>query len=324
VRRILWGLAPGLVFALCLYLVPLPLFVATPGPAEDVLPLIDVDGAPTYQPDGRLLFTTVNLPRVNAYDAIWGWWDPVFQVLPERAVIPPGQTDREYEQVSLSQMDESKIAAVVVALDRLTDYPREHGVGALVRAVERGSPADDRLFPGDLITEANGRPVEDVAALSEAILRTGTGGTVTLSVEPVEGEGDARVVRLRPVLDPRQDRPVIGVYLVANFPFEVFIDSGRIGGPSAGLMWTLGLIDLLSPGDLTDGRVLAGTGEIAEDGRVGGIGGIGLKILAARDAGAEAFLLPRANVAEARGVDADIELVPVGTVDEALRYLGGP
>jgi PDZ domain-containing protein len=118
------------------------------------------------------------------------------------------------------------------------------------------------------------------------------------------------------------DEPVIGIVLVDSFPFQISIESGDVGGPSAGLMWAVGLYDLLTPGDLTRGRTIAGTGAIDLEGKVGPIGGIRDKVVAARDAHADVMLVPRADFRELRDVETgDLKLIPVSTFDEALKAL---
>jgi PDZ domain-containing protein len=119
----------------------------------------------------------------------------------------------------------------------------------------------------------------------------------------------------------QDDQPVIGIYPVANFPFDIRIESGSIGGPSAGLMWTLGVTDLLTSGDLTADLAIAGTGTVDLNGNVGPIGGITLKVVAAERANAEAFLVPQPNLAEARTVATDLRLVPVSNVEQAISFL---
>lgn len=316
------ALLPGATLLLCLYAVPVPLFVESPGPAHDVLPRIDIDRVRTYQPRGHLLLTTVNVGRVSLLDAIRAWIDPQADVVPEREIFAPGQTEREFERLARSQMDQSKIAAVAVALERATGYPRRHGRGALVYATQPRMPAHGRLFPGDLIVRAGGETVPGVPALRRVIRRAGVGNTLRLTVRPVEG-GDRRTVRLRPAAGGPDSEPRIGIIPVANFPFPVLISSGRIGGPSAGLMWALGVMDLLEPGDLTGGRRLAGTGALDIEGRVYPIGGIRLKVRAAEEAGADVFLVPTANLGEAEEAAETIELVPVRTIGDAFRYLEG-
>jgi Lon-like protease len=319
VLRRLPVLVPAAALGICLYFVELPLFVEGPGAPHDVIARIDIDGVPTYQPDGRILFTTVNVGRVNVYDAVWAGFDRDWQLVNEDLVVPSGFTDEEYNRVTLSQMDSSKIAAVVSALEGLTDYPLEHGRGALVYATQPGTPAHGRLFPGDVITAVGGETIEDTDELGSVIEAAAVGKTLRLEVEPVEGTGRAETVEVRAI--EHRGRSMIGVYAVENFPFEVTIESGKIGGPSAGLMWALGVTDLLTPGDIGGGRALAGTGGIRLDGRVIPIGGVWLKVLAAERAGADVFFVPRQNLVEARTADADIELVPVATLQDALDYL---
>ena len=321
-RRLLLTLAPTAVLVVCLSLVELPLWVESPGGARSVIPLIAIDGATTYDSEGRLLLTTVNVGRANLFYALRAWFDPSATVLSEADILPQGVTDREYDRISLSQMDQSKIAAVAVSLERTSGYPEEHGRGALVQDVVPGSPADGALFAGDLITHIGGEPLADLEGLRRAIDAAGTDRPLRMIVRPLEG-GEERTVALRPILDTELDRPVVGVYTVANFPFDIQIDSGSIGGPSAGLMWALGVTDLLTPGDLTSDRAIAGTGTVDLAGNVGPIGGITLKVEAAEQADAETFLLPQANLAEARTADTDLQLVPVLTVDEAISFLEG-
>jgi PDZ domain-containing protein len=316
-RRLLL-LAPAATLLVALASVDLPLFMLGPGPAREVVPLIEVDGAPTYKPEGRMVLTTVGFEPATVFEAGWAWFLPDQQVVPEDQVIPPDVTEQQYERYSLVDMQASQIAATVVALRRVTDYPDRHGPGGLVQDVVPGSPADGRLLPGDVILAANGRRLEDLGVLEEAIREAGTQRDVALSVERDNKE---RTVRLQPRLLPSTDRPVVGVVVVENFPFDVTIMSGDVGGPSAGLMWALGLMDLLAPGDLTGGRTIAGTGAIDLEGRVHPVGGVGHKVVAAARAGAELFLVPTDNLPEARAAEADIRLIAVATVEEAIREL---
>lgn len=321
-RRIVLLVAPAIALLICLYAVELPLFVESPGRARAVLPLIDVDGTETYSSRGEFLLTTVSLGRANLYEAVRAWIDGDADVLQEEDILAPGQTDREYEAVSRSQMDQSKIAAASVALESNTEYPQVHGPGVIVQDVLPGAPADGSLFPGDLITSIDGRPLDGVGDLRNRIREAGTERALRMRVRPVEG-GESRQVDLRPGMIPGEDRPVIGIASIPNFPFEVQIASGDIGGPSAGLMWALGVTDVLTPGDLTDGRRVAGTGTVDLEGAVGPIGGVRLKVAAAEEAGAKIFLVPTENLAEARGAGDTIELVPVASVEDAVRALGG-
>jgi PDZ domain-containing protein len=319
-RRFLFLLTPWVALGLTVYAVDLPLFSVGPGPSREVVPRIDIDGRRTFEPRGRLLLTTVNVGRVNAFGALDAWVDPSVDVVPERAILYPGQTDRQYRQESSADMDESKIAAVVFALRRLTDYPRVHGDGVLVQDVVERAPASGRLFPGDIILAANGDPIDQIEEMRAAIQNAGTRQDLRLRVRSGE---ERRTVTVRPIRRPDVEGPIIGVVLVESFPFDIRIDSGDVGGPSAGLMWALGIVDLLTPGDLTSGRTVAGTGVIDLDGGVHAVGGIEHKVLAAEEAGAEIFLLPRANLEDAQRVGEGIQLVPVQRIEEALTHLEG-
>lgn len=310
--------APIAALVVSIVSVDLGLVAVSPGPTKNVLPLIDIEGTRTFRSEEALLLTTVNLLRADALTAIRGWIRPEVEVVPEKDIAPRGQTPEEFEQAARSQMDQSQIAAVVVTLERLTDYPEEHGPGALVQDVVAGSPAAGRLFPGDLIVAVDDEPVEDVEQLSEAIVATRARERLTLTVE---AGGKERTTAVQPRFLAGEDRPLLGVVLVENFPFEVVIDSGGIGGPSAGLMWALGVYDLLTPGDLGGGRTIAGTGEIDLEGIVKPIGGIEQKVIAAERAGVELFLLPEADLAAAQRVAEEIELMPVRTVAQAIRAL---
>jgi PDZ domain-containing protein len=318
VRRLLFLAAPWAAFGLTLYAVDVPLFSVGPGPARDVIPRIDIDGVRTYPSSGRLMLTAVSVGRVNVFGALGAWADPSVDVVPERDVLSPGQSDREYRRQSRTEMDESQIAAVAFALRRLTRYPAEHGEGVLVQDVVEGAPASRQVFPGDVILAVDGHPIDELDEMRSAIGQAGTRRELQLTLE---SGGKRRSVGVRPVRHPETGDPIIGVVLVESFPVDIRIDSGDVSGPSAGLMWALGVMDLLTPNDLTGGRAVAGTGVIDLEGGVHPVGGIGHKVLAAERAGARLFLLPTANLDEARSVDARIKLVPVERIDQALRYL---
>lgn len=320
VRKTLVSLIPVAVLALCLGSIPLPLFVERPGPARDVVPRIDIDGTATYQPQGQLYFTTVTFFEPTVYGALGGWLDPVQRVVPLEAVIPEGVSRREFDRVNVSLMDQSQIAAVAASLRDLTGYPEDHGPGVIVYDTVPGSPADGRLFPGDLITEVDGETLDGVDEFARAVRLAGAGRALSLRVRPLEG-GESEAIAVRP--GRLGERMAVGVLLVPGFPFEVRFESGDVSGPSAGLMWALGVTDILTPGDLSGGRSVAGTGSIDLEGNIGPIGGVALKVAAADEAGADLFFLPPENLAEARTAGADIRLVPVSTLDQAVTYLEG-
>jgi Lon-like protease len=318
--RLLWIVLPVVGALFVLRQVTLPYYVFAPGPADDVTTRITIEGHPSYPTDGRLLLTSVTYYRANVYQLLRAWIDPAQTVVPEHDLVPAGSTQDEEFEVALSQMDTSKIDAAVVALTAYADYPDQHGAGVLIEDVLPGGPSDGKLFAGDLIVKADGKALPDLDSLRAAIAGAGIGGTLLLTVE---AGGKTRTVLLEPEAIEGIDGPAVGIAPVPNFPFEVAIDSGQIGGPSAGLMWTLGLIEELTPGDLTDGRVIAGTGTIAPDGTVGPIGGIEEKVVAAERAGATIFFAPDQDAAAAEHVADHIVVVPVSTYQDAVDYLEG-
>jgi PDZ domain-containing protein len=311
-------LLPVVTLLFILSLIRLPYFVFRPGPAQDVETLIHVSQHQTYPSQGHLLLTSVSYFQPNVYQVLRAWLDSTEAVVPQKDVLAPGQSqDQEFKQ-ALSQMDTSKIDAAVVALTRYAGYPEKHGRGLLVEAAFPNTPAEGKIFTGDVITAVDGRSVNDPDQLGSMIKAAGVGHALTFTIE---AGGKTRRVSVAPANVRGVDHPVIGVSLVNNFPFPLTIDSGNIGGPSAGLMWTLGLVDLLTPGDLTGGRTVAGTGEITLEGKVLPIGGVEEKVVAAERSGATIFFVPVKDAPAARAVAHKIILVPVSTYLDAIAYL---
>jgi Lon-like protease len=314
-------LAAAIVAAFVAGFVPLPYYALGPGPAREVAPLITVDGPATYPSDGKLVMTTVEFRQVTGAGALVAWLDPEKILVAREDLFPEGETAQQEERRSISQMDQSKIDAAAVVLEEIEGYPRDHGRGSLIRGTVPGCSADGALFPGDLVLEINGTKIADESAASSAIRAIPSGRALTFQVRPL-GQPDAEEVRLVRKPCGGSARPLVGVSMVDNFPFEVRIESGDVGGPSAGLMWALGLYDALTPGDLTAGRTIAGTGTMAPDGTVGPIGGIEEKVLAASEAGAQELLVPQANMPAARrSSEPGLRLVAVSSFDQAVSAL---
>jgi Lon-like protease len=312
-------MAAGAAILLAAAWIPLPYYAVGPGPAREVVPLIAVEGHPTYD-SGRLVMTTVAFQKVTGLTAMLAWLDPNETVVGQDVLYPPGLTVAQERERSLSQMDTSKIAATSVVLHRLTNYPDDHGEGVLIEMIFQKCPAQGELFAGDLVGSIDGTPIDDVEDASRAIGSVAPGDPLTFHISAGGEQHDVTVTRGE---CPGADRPVVGISMVNSFPFGVEISSGDVGGPSAGMMYALGLYDLLTPGDLTDGRLIAGTGTMELDGSIGPIGGIADKIVAAHSVGAQVFLVPKDDLAEARTVDAGaMQLISVGSFDDALKALG--
>jgi len=322
VKRILKIVAAvlGLALVFAVGFVRLPYYAVGPGPANEVIPLIRVGGGqPTYPPSGKLIMTTVSFYQVTPLEALRAWLDPHESIVAEDVLYPPGVDHATEDQRSRSQMDQSKIDAAVVVLTELEDYPKSHGPGALIEQSFPGCPADGELFSGDLIVSIDGETVDSRTDASKLLGDVPAREPIDFRVRAAGETHDVEVAK-RPCGGSKE--PLVGISLVDNFPFPIVIASGNVGGPSAGLMFSLGLYDLLTPGDLTSGRTIAGTGTIAADGTVGPIGGIIDKVVAAQRVGASVFLVPKQNMAELQGVDTgDMRLIPVGTFDDAVSAL---
>jgi PDZ domain-containing protein len=299
----------------------LPFYAVGPGPARNVLPNIMFTGPPRYDPasPSALEMTTVRYYQVTPLQALAVWIEPDWTLVKQSDLYPTGDVALE-NQRSLSQMDQSKIDASSVVLKRLTDYPKDHGHGALVESTIPNCSADGRLFPGDVITAIDGEAVGDTRDVQRILGDAPAGKPLSFTLD-VDGNVE-HATFTRQACGPKKHQLLVGFTSVDAFPIPISISSGDIGGPSAGLMWALGLYELMTPGDLLAGRTVAGTGTIDLRGRVGPIGGISDKVVAAEKAGAQIFLAPEKNMPDLEGVDTgDMTVVSVATFGDALRAL---
>jgi Lon-like protease len=315
-------LALGLVAA---SVVRIPYYAMAPGSAVDVEPLVAVGrGGPSFPPEGRVFLTTISLRQATVLSALRGWLDPDVDVVEKDTIVPPDTDADELRELNLRLMDSSKDAARGVAFEQL-GYDAISGSGASVLEVVEGAPADGKLRKDDTIVELDGEPVRIDGDVISLLARRSPGDRVALVVER-DGERVPLELRLGRRPDAREEA-FLGVGLSTrdlrlDFPFEVDIESERIGGPSAGLAFTLELLDLLTEGELTGGREVAATGTIELDGTVGDVGGVTQKTAAVEGAGIDLFLVPRGELAAARrAVDGDLQVEPVDTLEDALRVL---
>lgn len=300
----------------------LPYYAIAPGDAREVDELIRAPEGRLYPSRGEVYLATVSLQQVKALRALRGWLDDEVDVVPEEQILgrtPPDQ----YRQQNLQLMDESKETAIVVALRQLGHNVPETGKGALVIEVAESSPASGRLEPGDAITGVDGVPTPVSQATVDRIRAHRPGERAR--VEITDAAGTTRIEEI--TLAERDGNAFLGVVMRTkdrrfDMPFEVNIDSGRIGGPSAGLAFTLGLIEQLSAGELTGGKKVAVTGTIDMNGVVGEVGGVAQKTAAVRAEGAEVFLVPPGEFKVARShAGSKLEVIQVATLDEAIRAL---
>ena len=310
---------------------PVPYVILSPGPTLTTLgklpggrPLIEISGHPTYPATGHLNMVTVSYQggpqdKLNVFAALRAWLTPHEAVVPEVELFGPGQTQRQVTKQDTQQMTGSEQTATAAALCEL-GIPFVT-VDTLV-AVVKGYPADGVLHRGDVIKAVDGTPVSCRHSAGSLIRARPPGAPVTLTVLRTGAQRVTRQVRLTTASG--QGHAVVGISVAESyvFPFHVNIRVGDIGGPSAGLMFALGIIDKLTPDNLTHGKFIAGTGEISVNGAVGPIGGIQQKMAGARQAGATVFLTPAANCPDTSGaVPQGMRLIKVSTLGSAVRAL---
>ena len=322
------GIAAALVAA---SFVSVPYVILSPGPTLNTLgtlgthssakPLIEITGRHTYPTRGNLNLVTVSYQggpqdSFNIFTALQAWLSPHEAVVPEQELFPANQTQQQVTHQDTQEMVSSQQTAQAAALCQ--QGIRFTTVDKIV-AVETGMPAKGVLRPGDIITAVDGKPVTCHADAGTLIRARRPGAPVRLTVS--RGRA-SKTFGLKTA--SAAGSAVVGVNVVESFrfPFQVKVNVGNIGGPSAGLMFALGIVDKLTPGNLTGGRFVAGTGEISADGTVSAIGGIQQKMAGARQAGATLFLTPAANCADTSGaVPAGMRLVKVRNLASAVSAL---
>ena len=318
------------VLALVGSAMPVPYVALMPGPTSNTLgtndkgqPLIRIDGRKTYPDEGHLNFTTVTYRggpggRIDLFTALRGWLDSDTAIVPEETIFPKDESQKQVDEENTRQMQDSQQSAEAAAL-------RELGITVptrvVVDGVQKGRPADGKLKPGDEITALDGAKVTSVSQVTGSMAKREIGAPATLTY--TRG-GKEEKATLKTVADPTGKRAVVGVVLSDQykFPFKIDISIGDIGGPSAGLMFSLAIVDKLTPGPLTQGKFFAGTGTITPEGEVGPIGGIQQKMIAARKAGATVFLTPKDNCADAVPARPDgLRLVRADTLHSSVQAI---
>lgn len=302
-----------------------PYFVFMPGTARQVNDLVRVPADKKFPPQGRVLLTTVSLQqRPTVWEVLHGWLDADEDVFPEDQILGTASRD-DLRKQNILQMDESKQVAVVVALRRLGHAVTERGEGALVEGVFENVPAQGYLVPGDVIVAVDTKLTPLRQDVQAGIRTHRPGENVHLDV--ISASGAKRVVDVPLIARPGDETAFLGVQLRTkglrfDLPFPVDIDSVGIGGPSAGLAYSLAVIDALTPGELTGGKRIAATGQIQSDGTIADIGGINQKVAAARAAKAEVFLVPLGNLKGARARAGSLKVIGVASLEQALDELG--
>jgi PDZ domain-containing protein len=323
IERSPWRLvaAMGILAALIVgaFMVPIPVFyLYVPGPVRDVEKLVHVEDAKTYSSEGQLFLTTVNIkPTVTFVDLIKAGLDPHADVVMKEDVTQ-GMTLREVREQAKADMRESKQAARQTAFAAL-GLPA--GEGARILETVADSPAAAVLREGDRIVAVDDDGMTTACDVQQAIGGHRPGDVLRMTVVR---DGRRRTVPIETAEHPAQKGAAfVGITMsdVVGDSVSVEFETGDIGGPSAGLMFSLALYDQLTPDDLTGGRKIAGTGTIYCGGIVGPIGGIEEKVAGAERQGAEIFLAPELNFEAAQAAAGDMEVVSIATFDDAVGYL---
>ena len=331
-----WALIVALIALVVLTFLPTPYVIQRPGPVYDTLgtaqsaddeevPLIEIDGAETFETSGSLNLTTVQVVGNRQRTPSWfelavAWTDSSRAVVPIESVFPEGVSTEQRDERNAVLMVDSQHEATAAALNELG-----YDTGAQVKAVdvvEEGA-SEGLLEPDDVITAIDGVAVESGTQLRAAI-QDAEGDPVALAVQRGSEQLDVEVTPKESTDADGTTTWLIGITLTTeyDFPIDVTIQLDNVGGPSAGMMFALGIVDQLTEGELTGGEDIAGTGTIEADGTVGPIGGIRQKLYGARDAGADYFLAPSANCEEVVGhVPDGLQVFSTSTLDDSLEIL---
>ncbi|MGE7876944.1 SepM family pheromone-processing serine protease [Peribacillus muralis] len=318
-----------LLIASALY--SLPFYVSKPGMAKELEPIIEVSGGDEAK--GSFMLTTVRMGRANIYSYLLAKWSKYQELYPENAIRSADETDEEYNIRQLHLMDGSKNNAIKIAYEKAGKEVDYEYLGVYVLDVLEGMPAAKELKAGDQIIQVDDVKFKSAQEFMGYINGKKAGDKVELVYKREETEKKA-VLSLQSFKDD-PNRVGIGISLDDNRKVTtkpaIAIDSEQIGGPSAGLMFSLEIFNQLTEGDLTKGYDIAGTGTMADDGTVGPIGGIQQKIVAADNSGAEIFFAPNESGAAgsnyedaliaAKDIGTDMKIVPVDNFDDALAYL---
>jgi PDZ domain-containing protein len=303
-------------------------FAFKPGPVYDIEEF--VHAGDVGELNGDPLMLTVVYSDVSVLDAVFAELDPAVDLVQRERVRPANVSDEEYRERNQRSMEQSKQTALYVALTRLGYDVSIEGEGVSVEAIIEGTGAEGVLEVGDVVTAVNGVPVSAHPEAVTEIYKNDVGDVLDLDVVRGIGTEDETELQLQvELVEHTQEpgRPMVG-FMAATYnwgfesPIDVEIDSRNIGGPSAGLMYTLTILDLLSDDDIFAGRTVAGTGTIDRTGAVGSIGGIRQKVVAAAEEGADVVFVPAGNWEQALTAPVDVELVKVETLDDALAWLG--
>ncbi|WP_240629618.1 PDZ domain-containing protein [Specibacter cremeus] len=320
------------VLAIVAILVPVPYVIESPGPAINTIgkvngePIITVTGQKSFPGTGTLDLTTVHmfggLPEspVNIFQVLRAWASNSNNIYPAELIYAPGTSEQTISGENAAQMTSSQEDATAAALKQLGIKYTTH---LAVAAIPSGSASAGRLKPGDVLVSIDGTRIAGLTVIQDALAK-GNGAPASLTIKRAGVESTVSVTPQK----AGTGKYVLGIQVQYkfDFPFQVSFALPNVGGPSAGMMFSLGIIDTLTPGNLTGGRHFAGTGTIDPDGTVGPIGGIAQKMIGARQAGADYFLAPAPNCGDVVGhIPQGLQVIKVATLSaayDAVKLIG--
>ena len=290
---------------------------------------IDYGDTEYYDFDGNLFQLTVRRDEASALIYLWSYIDNSFDLYPREVILPKGVTPQELSEISIQNMKTSENVAIAVALKNLNYDIDSKGDGVLVVGILDDSPVKDKLLKGDLLTTINNEQIFSASEFIATLRKYDIGETVTIGLtRDIDGVDTEISISTQLIEHIEYDNePMVGFLATTvnerfDFPFEIDIKTGNVGGPSAGLMMALNVYNNLIPNDITNSLIIAGTGTIEIDGSVGPVGGIRQKVIAAKRAGSELILVPTANYEEASPLSTDeTAIVAVDSFEEALKVI---
>ena len=290
---------------------------------------IDYGDTEYYDFDGNLFQLTVRRDEASALIYLWSYVDNSFDLYPREVILPKGISPQELSEISIQNMKTSENVAIAVALKNLNYDIDSKGDGVLVVGILDDSPVKDKLLKGDLLTTINNEQIFSASEFIATLRKYDIGETVTIGLtRDIDGVDTEISISTQLIEHIEYDNePMVGFLATTvnerfDFPFEIDIKTGNVGGPSAGLMMALNVYNNLIPNDITNSLIVAGTGTIEIDGSVGPVGGIRQKVIAAKRAGSELILVPTANYEEASPLSTDeTAIVAVDSFEEALKVI---
>jgi len=312
-------------------LLPVPYVKLAPGPTFNVIGQVDgtdvisISGTETFPTSGTLNMTTVREsggPRggLTFFDAVGSWFNAADAVVPRELIYPDDISGEQVKARNAAMFSTSESDAIAAALNFL-ELPIQTEIVATAVVVD--APADGIFQPRDEILAVNGEPVKVPGDVVSAVQSAPVGTEFKFDIR--RAAQDEQIIVASEENPDNPGMPFIGISVgeLYSADFDIDFTLTDVGGPSAGLIFATGIVDKLTPTDLTDGKSVAGTGTITPDGSVGPIGGIRQKLAGARADGAELFLMPAQHCAEAQGYIPDgLTVVPVSTLSEAIGELG--